>query len=475
MDRERAETYLRLVAEAEVRDAARATPVSAGRWLAAGADASLDRMRWVALALTSVRAVGVETAEAVLADLAGALGARPGSGRGRPMLGEAPSLPHGPWRAPWFTWPALDSQVRPGSPRPASSWSPGQGRPARLVPLGLTVWYCHDGRDGELHLLSYSRTASGARFAVAWRMSSLAAGGGHPLPSGLFGVTDDQGACYRLSFTGSGGPDSVGEVRLRPDPPDDVQWFEVAPPGGPALRVDVNPGTPLDDTRPWVRETGLSAGEHLLNQSAERLLVSDLRSLSERRQRPGDPAAWLGDVVAALEATGTLSPASPVPGRVAALCAGLGVTGHGITVPPARDLPEHWLSLLAYHQRSKPDPPPAWDGFAAVAAALPELDGISLALLGVLSLGAKTVLYLRASGQDGPAGPPDQDIPLSIWARDSDGRWHAAELDHWSRDDREHVLTLSLVPPLSTFAAWIELLAAGPSAEVRARLPLRWQ
>ncbi len=59
--------------------------------------------------------------------------------------------------------------------------------------------------------------------------------------------------------------------------------------------------------------------------------------------------------------------------------------------------------------------------------------------------------------------------------RDSDGRWHAADLDHWSRDGREHVLTLYLVPPLSTFAAWIELMAAGPSSEVRARLPLRWQ
>jgi hypothetical protein len=98
-------------------------------------------------------------------------------------------------------------------------------------------------------------------------------------------------------------------------------------------------------------------------------------------------------------------------------------------------------------QNRKPDPPPAWDGFAAVAATLPELNGTRLALLGVLSLGSRTVLYLRASGQ-GEAEPADQDIPLSIWARDSDGRWHAADLEHWSRDGREHVLTLYLVPPL---------------------------
>jgi hypothetical protein len=28
------------------------------------------------------------------------------------------------------------------------------------------------------------------------------------------------------------------------------------------------------------------------------------------------------------------------------------------------------------------------------------------------------------------------------------GRWPAADLEHWSRDGREHVLTLYLVPPL---------------------------
>jgi hypothetical protein len=470
MDRERAETYLRRLAEAELRHAAGAAPVSAGRWSAERTDATIERMTWVAMALTSVRALDVETAEAVLADYAAALTTRPRFGRGRPMPRAAPSLPHGPGRAPWFTWPTLGRQVGSGSPRPAGSR--GRGRPDRLLPLGLTIGYCHDGLNGALHLLSYSRTASGARFAIAWQVSS-AAGRPPPLPCHLFEVTDDQGGRYRLSFTGSDGSEPVGEIRLHPDPPEDVQWFELAPPGGPTLRVDVNPGSPPDDTHPWVQETGLSAGEHLLTQFAERLLIFGLRSPSRPRQRPGSPVAWLGDVVAALTATGTLPPVSPVPGQVAALCTRLGVTGHGITAPPAHDLPQPWLSLLVYQNR-KPDPPPAWDGFAAVAATLPELNGTRLALLGVLSLGSKTVLYLRASGQ-GNAEPADQDIPLSIWARDSDGRWHVGDLEHWSRDGREHVLTLYLVPPLSRFAAWIELMAAGPSSEVGARFPLRWQ
>ena len=44
----------------------------------------------------------------------------------------------------------------------------------------------------------------------------------------------------------------------------------------------------------------------------------------------------LGDIIAALEAVDVLPPLSPVPARLAALCASLGIGGHGIAVPPAR-------------------------------------------------------------------------------------------------------------------------------------------
>jgi hypothetical protein len=446
VDRERGEAYLRLLAEAELR--------------AGHTDADLGRMRWVAQALNSVRALETGTAEAIIADHAVALGSRRRSYRGL-MLGEPPPLPHGPWGAPWFTGPA-------------GAGSPDQGGPDRLMPLGLTIRHVHDRTERELHLLSYSRTAAGAWFVIAWVASPSAASSGNPLPFGPIQITDDRGTRYSSSFSGAGGSDPVGHLALHPDPVDDIQWFELALPGSPALRIGVNPDGPPDDICPQVRETSLSAGEHFLNRSAELLLVSSLRYSSRPRRWPDDLVTWLGDVIAALEAAGALSPVSPVPGQIAALCARLGITRHGITAPPARCLPQPWLSLLGC-QHKKPDPPPAWDGFAAVAAALPELNGITLTLLGVLSLGAKTVLYLRASGYGGPAGSPDQEIPLSVWVRASDGRWYATKLDHWSNDGRDHMLTLHLVPPLPTFAAWIELLAAGPSAEVSARLPLRWQ
>ena len=497
MNRERAEAHLRLLAEAEMRDALQEVPLFAGRWPADRSDASFARMARVARALTDVHALDIETAEAILADFAAALGARQRSDQGRLMMRYESALRRRALRAQWFAWPAVGSQVWPGAsgpagpapagpapagPAPASAGSPGQGGPTRLRPLGLTVWYSHDGLDGELHLLSYSRTASGARFAIAWRISSSGAGGGFPLPVGLFGVTDDTGARYSLSFTGCGGPDWAGEIRLRPDPPDHVRWFDLAPPGGPALRVNVHPAASQDDTCPQVGETGLAPGEHLLNQVAERLLTVAQDFPPDPRPWPGPAhagpfagiAAGLGDVVAALEAAGALSPVSPVPGRLAALCASLRVTGHGITAPPAHDLPERWLSLLAHYHRRKPDPAPVWDGFAGAAAALPELDGIHLALLGVHTSEGRTVLHLRASSQDGAGRPLGHDLPLSVWVRDSGGRWHVAEQDSWAADDGEYALTMRLVPPLARSATWIELLAGGLSAEVRARLPLHW-
>jgi hypothetical protein len=185
-------------------------------------------------------------------------------------------------------------------------------------------------------------------------------------------------------------------------------------------------------------------------------------------------AAGLGDVVAALEAAEALSPASPVPGRLAALCASLGITGHEITAPPAHDLPEPWLSLLAHYHRRKPEEAPVWDGFAGVAAALPALDGIGLALLGLHTTEGRTVLHLRASHTDGTDERLVPDFPLSVWIRDSGGRWHAAQQASVYRDDREYALVLRLVPPLTRATDWIELLAAGPAAEVRAKLPLCW-
>ena len=68
--------------------------------------------------------------------------------------------------------------------------------------------------------------------------------------------------------------------------------------------------------------------------------------------------------------------------------------------------------------------------------------------------------------------------PLPVlWIRDSDGRWHATDLAGVNPWENAGVVVLSMriVPPLDRGTTWIELSAAGRSAQVRATLPLSSQ
>ena len=136
-----------------------------------------------------------------------------------------------------------------GGPQgPAAARSrPGQGAADRFVPIGLTVPFHHEGVSGELYLMSFAHTGSGARFIALWGKPTLSPqhelGLQHPelFPVGLFTVTDDRGARYELDFTPGGGPEWISEISLRPAPPDDIRWLEVAAPPSPAVRVDLTP------------------------------------------------------------------------------------------------------------------------------------------------------------------------------------------------------------------------------------------
>ena len=64
----------------------------------------------------------------------------------------------------------------------------------------------------------------------------------------------------------------------------------------------------------------------------------------------------------------------------------------------------------------------------------------------------------------------------ALWIRDSAGRWHATR--DWAPgplgDNDEVTLELGIAPPLEAGTRWIDIVAAGQSAQVQARLPLRW-
>ena len=438
MNRERAESYLRQLAEAELRRVMK-MPVGSipGRWYSA-------RLALVAQALTAVGAVGADVADEIQADVGLAVAARhrlsargPGPGRTRPA----------PQRASW-----------------------------RVVPVGQVIKIRDDDLRRDLLLVAYVQSAGGARFIVTeW-----------PFGPFTFTAADDQGVSYQISWHGEMAP---RELLLRPDPPHQIRWLDLTTAvGEPATRIDLDPQIPAPNvavTRLVVNAHNL--GELLLDVIAARILTA---AALFSQNNPGQPAAanahlrafvadGPGHIVAALHAADMLPPDSPVPGQLAGLCARLGINGHGITAPPAGDLPERWQSMLTPPSRSEPQAPPAPGILAATVAELPELDGAKIAIVGLHHGERGTIMHLLATGvtleDDWAYARGVRPMPV-LWIHDSDGRWHATRTDGVSPwgDTGVVMVWLRIVPTLEPGTAWIDVVATGQSAEARARLPLSW-
>ena len=462
MNRERAETHLRLLAEAELRRG------------------HAGRLPLVAQALIAAGAVDVGTADQIQADLDLARTAR--------------------YQAAGATPRQLARLVGVRPPR-AVTETVTASRPApwQVVPAGQVIRIRDGEIRGELGLLAYLRTAHGGRFTAAGRLHGPAPGPGaqpphsHLLVSRQFTAADDQDAGYTLRFsfrTGTTGSAVWASVLdLRPDPPYQIGRLDLRTgPGEPATRIRLDPrDPPIPAPEVTVTRTAHSPGELLLDVIAARILTS---AGSVSQDNPGQLAgataelrAFVGDgpghIVAALRAAGALPPSSPAPGQLAGLCARLGITGHGITVPPAAGLPDRWLSMLTRYHRREPYVTPAPGSWAATAAELPELDGVRLAVLGLHQAERGTIVHLHAGGvtmeDDWEYHRAVRPLP-ALWIRDHAGRWHAT--NHYAPiplgDDGEVTLELAIVPPLEAGTPWIDLVAAGLSAEGRARLPLRW-
>jgi hypothetical protein len=460
MNRARAEAFLRLLAEAELRQVARGMEM-----LRVSPHIAYARTLRIAQVLTAVGALDDEIAGQILDDFSSALAIRR-LGTGHQRIDQLVRFGLGRRRV---------AGVQPG---PAGS----RAAPGRIVPLGQVIVFHGTDVTGELHLLSYARLGLGPQVSVFartrhhsswWKPSE-------PRLFEQFTAVDDRGTSYEVRLRDIGGGAMGWTLMLRPDPRHEPRWLDLTTtPGGPAMRIDLERLAPVA-AEMTVKKTALSPGEYLLHAIAARLLaaawpvspdmppVTELTSGGLARLADG-----LGDIVAALQACGALSPLSPLPGQLAALCAHLNVDGHGITAPPVSDLPESWLSLLARDRRAAP----ARNGCAAAAVLLPELNGIRLAILGLTNYQGRTVLHMHASGPRSEAiyGPDELHAWATLWIRDADGRWHATRTVARSGMNDGVALRVEVLPPLSRATGRIELVAAGPSAEVRATVPLHWE
>ena len=468
MNRERAETYLRQLAEAELR---RATTPAAG----VQGRRNTARLALVAQALSAVGAVDVGTADEIRADLELAVAIRQPGQENQASPGQRGPSPDARRRLAGLRH-SPPRRIATG-PFPVSGLATGHTGPTaqraswRVVPVGRVIRIRDDDVRWELLVVAYVQSAGGARFTVAGRNARRLT------------AADDRGASYQVDWRGGR---AASELLLRPDPPHQIRWLDLTTaPGKPATRIDLDPQIPVPEVT--VTRDAHSPGEFLLDVMAARILTSAQPSprdnLEQLAAGPADLRALAadgpGDIVAALHAAGALPPASPVPGQLAGLCAGLGISGHGITAPPAADLPEPWRSMLTSYHRRKPQTGPAPGSLAATVVELPELDGAQIAILGLHHGERGTILHMLASGvtleDDWPYGRGVRPLPV-LWIRDSSGRWHATRtLDvSPSGNSGEVILWLQIVPPLDRGTAWIDVVATRPSAEVRARLPLCW-
>ena len=383
------------------------------------------------------------------------------------------------------TGPARQARVaNTQAPRWPTAYAPR--RPAAegpVVPLGQLVPVRTRAASGEIFLLSYAQPASRGLFTMIAR-----AGPGQPRPEEAlsfldFSATDDKGNSYGIGLHGSGvsGP---GEwiLRLHPDPPRGLLWLDLRTAAAePAVRDGLDPRTAAaqlpDAVEVTVSSAVTSPGEHMLNTIAMRLLAAAAAypqhtSLYVAWGRLGLAVDGLGDVITALQVADAVSSRSPLPAQLAALCAHLNITGHGITTQPARWLPERWGSVTLQAARGIQTAGAARS--AAAAVALPEVDGIRLAVLGLHDSGDRTVLFMHASGATGGGSFELNTWPV-IWIRDSGGWWHATSVGGSADEDGEITMDAVVVPPLGRDTDWIEVVVDWQSAEVRARLPLPWR
>ena len=479
---ERAETYLRLLAEAELRRA----PVLPGP------GSQPHRVALAATALASADAISLVTAWQVVADFQAACALRVGDPGPALLSLRSPGWPARPPASltpssrpsplPHSVAQFLVSSHRPGWVAPTAPPS-GSAAPA-AVPIGATLQLPaeREGWYGELQLLALARTGTEAAITVATRWAGQTRRSATPRPRHApfheVAAVDDRGVSYRAALWDMGIEDGREwwdcHLGLTPAPPDGIRWLDIGP-GARGRYARVELGTP-----DWAAGIAATPGRpgpaaRLLDRAGDELLAAGPAS----RAAGLSLAARVALLIADLTGGGVLAADDPAVARLLGLGwrlgVDLGLAADG-RIPPA-GLPDAWHSMLA--DGNATDGPA---GAAAFTANLPEISGAWFSLAGLRSARDGATLHVMASGWTphgngwvvrglGPHSDPGQ-VALTWRARDSAGRWHLVSGMHWG--SQQGMIQMQLVPPLHPAADALEVIVSDGARQVSATAPLAW-
>jgi hypothetical protein len=353
------------------------------------------------------------------------------------------------------------------------------------LPVSQTMWVTPIGRalrvdtgraPSVLHLISLVRTDRPmAVITVAMRMHEPPpedretdleiARVMRNLLSDQLRAADDQGTRYTVRFEGyrEGTASWLGIARLRPAPPHGARRLDLSSDGTRLIRL--SPGSSV--VRATTEPVSLPPAERLLVLEAERILASGTARGPAQGPSPGE-------IITVLTETGAITAGSPVPGQLAALCQRLGVAGHGITAPPAAQIPAPWASVIAH--RDTPVPAADPDACAPLNCVLPDVDGARFALAGLSTVAGQSHLHVISKGMPVLMDRFDRNWTpgFSWWLRDGTGNWHVANAGkpRWFTDGTQ-AFRLQLTPPLAAVPDTAEIVVTGPATRIRATIPIR--
>ena len=483
MGDERAATYLRLLAEAETRRPGRGSGPDIAR--------SVEQVRWAGDILVTAGLLEEADVRRAAAEREAALLARSDMDRSRLarrmdwVLGELTELAGTELAGTELTGTGpAERAARPGMDPEQPMW---------ITPVGRRIGVIHDRAPSDLHLMTLVRSPGGVTITAAIRMRwppdgssadlEITGAGPQHLPYDQLWAADDRGTRYRIGMGGEGGTLTwQGTLGLLGELPPDARWLDLIADGTHRLaRIDL---TARQEARP------ATAGEQApVIQPGERILAAAAEHILASAWDPSGPhgPARLGETITMLAEAGALAPDSPAPGHLAALCQRLGVRGHGITAPPAAQIPARWAEVLPpagpagpagpAAPRSSADPPgPEW--FAPAGPAAADTDGTRFAFAGLTWAAGKSILHVVA------AGPPPRPAPhwyagWSWWVRDGAGGWHlAAETDPdphtggLASGPGTIAFRLRLTPPLPARPDAIEVEVTGWRGSARTVVPV---